>query len=165
MYNNTNLTAVSNNIELKYQDTILLTDPKGNPISGLDAAADGPYVQYKSLPGDPVLPSTNFTGDGFGGPGNGGTRVVGDNEGLVVAEDGTFWISDEYGPYIYQYGRKFLNSEIGLASGVSLTFFFHDRGWKNEAGSNATSRIHPHAQRQHQLLCRQPYLLLVSFRP
>lgn len=105
VYDNTNATPVTNNIELRYQDTILLTDPRGNPISGLDAAPTGPYVQYKKTP---VLPSTNFTGDGFGGPGNGGTRVVGDNEGLVVAADGTFWISDEYGPYIYQYGREFV---------------------------------------------------------
>ena len=103
VYDNNASTAVTNNIELRYQDTILLTDPRGNPISGLDAAATGPYVQYKNFP---ILPSTNFTGDGFGGPGNGGTRVVGDNEGFVIAEDGTFWISDEYGPYIYQYGRE-----------------------------------------------------------
>lgn len=26
-----------------------------------------------------------------------------DSEGLVLGVDGTFWISDEYGPYIYQF--------------------------------------------------------------
>jgi hypothetical protein len=38
------------------------------------------------------------TGDGFGGNyGNGGARVALDTEGLVLGDDDTFWISDEYG--------------------------------------------------------------------
>lgn len=27
-----------------------------------------------------------------------------DAEGLVINNDGTFWVSDEYGPYIYRFG-------------------------------------------------------------
>jgi hypothetical protein len=79
-----------------------LTDPKNNPTSGLDANPTGPYLTFK---GSPQLPSATVIGDGFGNPGPGGNRVVTDNEGLVIGPDGTFWISDEYGPYIYQYGK------------------------------------------------------------
>lgn len=27
-----------------------------------------------------------------------------DSEGLVFMSDGTFWVSDEYGPYVYHFG-------------------------------------------------------------
>jgi len=94
---------VTTNIDLLYQDTILFTDPKSNPTTGLDANDNGPYLTYK---GFPQLPSATYTGNGFGGAGTGGTRVVNDNEGLVVANDGTFWVSDEYGPYIWQFSEK-----------------------------------------------------------
>jgi hypothetical protein len=35
-----------------------------------------------------------------------------DNEGIVIQNDGTFWISDEYGPYVYHYAKdgKLLNA-------------------------------------------------------
>ena len=45
----------------------------------------------------------NYVGDGFGGNGDGGSRLSLDTEGLVLAHDGSFWISDEYGPYIYHF--------------------------------------------------------------
>lgn len=37
------------------------------------------------------------TGDGFGNNGTGGARVPLDTEGLVLGDDDTLWISDEYG--------------------------------------------------------------------
>jgi hypothetical protein len=40
------------------------------------------------------------TGDGFGGAGSGGKRIAIDTEGLVLGDDGSFWISDEYGVYL-----------------------------------------------------------------
>ncbi|KAL8822764.1 MAG: hypothetical protein Q9170_008386, partial [Blastenia crenularia] len=36
-------------------------------------------------------------------PGSGGQRLSLDTEGLVLLPDGTYWISDEYGPYIYHF--------------------------------------------------------------
>jgi hypothetical protein len=36
-------------------------------------------------------------GDGFGNNGTGGARVALDTEGLVLGDDDTYWISDEYG--------------------------------------------------------------------
>jgi hypothetical protein len=88
------------NLELTYLDTILFTAPDGTPTTGLDADVSSPYLSYE---GFPVLPAATYTGDGFGRDGPGGHRVAIDCEGLVLGSDGTFWISDEYGPYIYQF--------------------------------------------------------------
>ena len=87
------------NLQIKYEDTILLFGPDGTPTTGLDADITG-YITY---PGFPILPVATYTGDGFGGPGPGGRRIPIDSEGLVLASDGGFWISDEYGPYIYKF--------------------------------------------------------------
>ncbi|KAI9684252.1 MAG: hypothetical protein M1822_005725 [Bathelium mastoideum] len=87
------------NLVLTYQDTIALTGPDGTPLTGLDADATG----HLSYPNFPDLPKTTFVGNGFGGPGPGGVRIPGDTEGLVLASDGSFWVSDEYGPYIYHF--------------------------------------------------------------
>ena len=88
------------NINFKYLNTILFNDPTFTPTTGLDADGSG----AKKIPLFPDLPLATYTGDGFGGPGNGGKRVSIDSEGLVVNNDGTFWVSDEYGPYIYRFG-------------------------------------------------------------
>ncbi|VBB82137.1 Putative protein of unknown function [Podospora comata] len=83
------------NLLFKYKATILLTSPSGEPLTGLDPDS------ITTLPGFPPLPASTYPGDGFGGPGPGGKRIAIDSEGLVLNDDGTFWISDEYGPYIY----------------------------------------------------------------
>lgn len=87
------------NVEFEYLDTILLTGPDGTPTSGLDPDFTG----GATYPGFPVLPAATYPGDGFGGPGPGGRRVCLDPEGLVLARGGGFWISDEYGPYVYRF--------------------------------------------------------------
>ncbi|KAK5123335.1 hypothetical protein LTR85_002766 [Meristemomyces frigidus] len=91
------------NLKLEYLDSILFTDPHGTPTSGLDANVRGPYLRFPEIPFD--LPSVNFTGNGFGGNGTGGHRVVVDSEGLFLGCDGTFWVSDEYGPYVYHFSE------------------------------------------------------------
>ncbi|OCT44111.1 3-phytase [Cladophialophora carrionii] len=90
------------NLQLKYLDTVRFTDPAGTPLTGLDPDLQPPYL---SFPGFPELPSATYTGDGFGGNGAGGQRVVGDTEGLVLTDDG-FWISDEYGPSIFHFDHS-----------------------------------------------------------
>ena len=80
--------AEGNAITLKVEDTILLTDEKGEPMSGLDPAEGG----VKPAAGNfPALPQTA----------NG--RIALDPEGIVLLADGSFFISDEYGPYIYHF--------------------------------------------------------------
>ena len=87
------------NLQLKYLDTVLFTGPDGTPTSGLDADVTG-SITY---PGFPRLPVATYQGDGFGGAGPGGRRIAIDSEGLVLNPDGSFWVSDEYGPYIYKF--------------------------------------------------------------
>jgi hypothetical protein len=87
------------NIDFKYEDTILLKGPDGMPCTGLDADATGSL----NYPGFPPLPISTFTGDGFGGSGPVHRRVPIDAEGLILAEDGSWWTSDEYGPYAYHF--------------------------------------------------------------
>lgn len=92
----------SPNIQFTYLDTILLRGPDGTPATGLDADAIG-VAKYH---GFPDLPVATYTGDGFGGAGPGGKAIPIDAEGLVLSKDGGFWISDEYGPYIYQFNDR-----------------------------------------------------------
>ncbi|KAA8645992.1 hypothetical protein EYZ11_004009 [Aspergillus tanneri] len=90
------------NLDLQYLDTILLTGPDGEPLTGLDADSAG----FASYSGFPPLPVTTYEGDGFGGAGPGGRRVTIDAEGLVLdRDDEGFWISEEYGPYVYKFTK------------------------------------------------------------
>ncbi|RDW86748.1 esterase-like/phytase family protein [Aspergillus mulundensis] len=90
------------NLAFKYLDTILLTDPTGKPLTGLDPDFTG-NISYR---GFPPLPAATYVGDGFGSAGPGGKRVSLDSEGLVIDNEGYFWISDEYGPYVYRFNRE-----------------------------------------------------------
>ena len=89
------------NLQLTYLDTVRFTGPDGTPCTGLDADVTGSI----SYPGFPILPAATYSGNGFGGAGPGGRRIAIDSEGLVLNSDGTFWVSDEYGPYIYKFSR------------------------------------------------------------
>ncbi|KAI6912259.1 3-phytase [Hortaea werneckii] len=80
------------NLALDYQDTTLLF--KGDqPTTGLDADYTIPASD-----GFPVLPAGKTSGNG--------TVPALDLEGLVLLRDGSYWISDEYGPYIYHFTRE-----------------------------------------------------------
>jgi Esterase-like activity of phytase len=87
------------NVKLDYKRTILLTGPDGTFMTGLDPNSTLTY------PGFPAMPASKYTGDGFGGDGPGGKRICLDPEGLVLGDDYTFWISDEYGPFVYQFNK------------------------------------------------------------
>jgi hypothetical protein len=88
------------NLFFIYKETIRLYGPDGTPCTGLDADATGSI----SYPGFPDLPVATYVGDGFGGKGPGGKRIPVDPEGIIVDfKDGSFWISDEYGPFIYHF--------------------------------------------------------------
>ncbi|KAF2230238.1 hypothetical protein EV356DRAFT_454334 [Viridothelium virens] len=90
------------NLVLTYRDTVAFTGPDGTPLTGLDADFTG----HLTYPNFPDLPKTTFTGNGFGGLGPGGIRIPADTEGLVLGSDGSFWVSDEYGPYIYHFSSS-----------------------------------------------------------
>ncbi|KAK7537975.1 esterase-like activity of phytase-domain-containing protein [Phyllosticta citricarpa] len=99
---NASADAAPPNLRFEYLDTILYTAPDGQPLTGLDADAEGTI----SFPDFPDLPVSTYSGDGFGRSGSGGRRVPVDAEGLVLASDGGFWVSDEYGPYIYKFSSE-----------------------------------------------------------
>src|ERR1700704_3892600 len=67
-------------------DTILLTDPAGESLTGLD-----PDRIRATANGFPDLPQAS----------NG--RVSIDTESLALLPDGSFFIGDEYGPYVYRF--------------------------------------------------------------
>jgi hypothetical protein len=69
-------------------DTMLLTDPAGEPMTGLDPIAGGVRPAAGSFPDLPQAV-------------NG--RVSIDSEALALLPDGGFFIGDEYGPYVYRF--------------------------------------------------------------
>lgn len=75
-----------NQIRLNLERTIGLRDSNGGPTTGLD-----PNGFRAAGNGFPNLPTGR----------NG--RLTLDTEGVVRGRDGSFYISDEYGPYIYRY--------------------------------------------------------------
>jgi hypothetical protein len=90
------------NLFFYYKETIRFYGPDGTPTTGLDADATG----FLTYPGFPELPVATYVGDGFGGEGPGGKRIPVDPEGIVIdSRDGSFWISDEYGPFIYHFDQ------------------------------------------------------------
>ena len=72
--------------QLTLEQTILLKNSAGQPLTGL------PNPAGQGSTGETAL---DLNGNALG------TSADGiDSEGLVLAPDGTFWISDEYGPHI-----------------------------------------------------------------
>ena len=78
-------------VAARLADTILLTDAAGAPLTGLDPIAGGIRAAANGMPPMPQGP-------------NG--RVALDSEGLVLARDRSFFVSDEYGPYIYRFSPQ-----------------------------------------------------------
>jgi hypothetical protein len=68
-------------------DTILLSDTAGAPFTGLDPAAGGIRPAGDGFPPMPQAPNGH---------------IALDSEGVVLTRDGSFFVSDEYGPYIYR---------------------------------------------------------------
>jgi hypothetical protein len=80
--------AEQTGVTAKLSDSVLLTDDKGADTTGLDPLIDG----VRPAEGDmPALPQ------GANG------KLALDNEAVVRLADGTMFISDEYGPYIYRF--------------------------------------------------------------
>jgi len=73
-------------LTLSYRKTLLLTDAAGAPTTGLD-----PVGVRAGAGGLPDLPLAS----------NGHVSL--DDEAVAPAADGGFWVSDEYGPYVYRY--------------------------------------------------------------
>ena len=73
---------------MTYKSTLLYTW-NGLPTTGLDPLAIK-TVNHVDFP----VPAVNYP------------RLSTDPEGLALNKDGTFWMSDEYGPYVYLFSSK-----------------------------------------------------------
>ncbi len=81
-------TTNQDQLKMHYRTAVSFHD-RGSPTTGLDPADERPAHN-----GLPPLPQAS----------NG--RIPVDDEGVVEVGDGTIWVSDEYGPYVYHYGRR-----------------------------------------------------------
>ncbi|KAL5527507.1 hypothetical protein ACEPAG_6308 [Sanghuangporus baumii] len=81
-------TDAQKTLVLQYKRTLLYWDLFNVPTTGLDGlGVRQPFLGFPELP----IASESFT------------HLSIDCEGLVLNADGTFWMSDEYGPYIYKF--------------------------------------------------------------
>ncbi|MSU52547.1 MAG: hypothetical protein CK538_04800 [Opitutia bacterium] len=79
--------TAQNQVALTLDDTIKFTESDGTPMTSLDPTSAGTGTRA----GLPTMPQA-FNG-----------RLSLDAEGIVVNADGSIWVSDEYGPYIFRF--------------------------------------------------------------
>ncbi|KAF9049090.1 esterase-like activity of phytase-domain-containing protein [Panaeolus papilionaceus] len=92
---NLGFVAAQQTLQVIYKKTILQFDRFHKTTSGLDPSAIRPaQFGFETFPFlDPIMPIVSDADN----------RLVLDVEGLVAHRDGTYWISDEYGAYIYRF--------------------------------------------------------------
>lgn len=79
--------GAQNQVAITLSDTVKFTDADGTPMTALDATSSGTGTRA----GFPAMPQA-YNG-----------RLSLDGEGIVINPDGTLFVSDEYGPYIYKF--------------------------------------------------------------
>ncbi len=79
--------TAQNQVRMTLSDTIQYKEASGTVVGSLDA------ISVLNRPGFPALPGANG-------------KISLDPEGLVRMRDGSLWISDEYGPYIYKFSSS-----------------------------------------------------------
>ena len=91
---------------------IILKDKNGNPISGLPnpKAFGGTNEVPYDVHGQPMTVNPQLPFDAVSNPIK--TDINGlDPEGLAALQDGSFWVSDEYGPHLVHYDTNGLEIE------------------------------------------------------
>ena len=86
---------------------IILKDSNGNPISGLPnpKAFGGTNEVPYDVNGQPMIVNPELPFDAVSNPIK--TDINGlDPEGLAALKDGSFWVSDEYGPHLVHYNAN-----------------------------------------------------------
>jgi hypothetical protein len=82
----TGTTSNQNQLKMLYKGSVLFRQVGGLPTTGLDATG--------VRPANRIFPDLPIGSNGL---------ISVDNETVVHVGDGTIWVSDEYGPYIYHY--------------------------------------------------------------
>ncbi|KAF8073546.1 esterase-like activity of phytase-domain-containing protein [Lyophyllum atratum] len=92
---NLSFVAAQNTLSLRYRKTILNSERENKKTSGLTPLAVRKEQSRSSTKAflDPEMPIASIAEP----------HLSVDAEGLVSNPDGTFWLSDEYGPYIYRF--------------------------------------------------------------
>ncbi|KAJ7214480.1 esterase-like activity of phytase-domain-containing protein [Mycena pura] len=90
---NLSFTEAQKTLSLTYKDTTLLFERKKTKTSGLDPSAIRAAEHgFGIIPlADPQMPIASVAEP----------HLTLDAEGIIANADGTYWLSDEYGPYIY----------------------------------------------------------------
>jgi outer membrane autotransporter protein len=94
-YTGTAAAPAQNQIGLTLRDTVQFRDSSGGLFSGLDPGAGGNTATFRPASGN--LPNLPLAGNG---------RLALDAEGFALSRDGSLWVSDEYGPYIYRFSAE-----------------------------------------------------------
>ncbi|RDB14561.1 hypothetical protein Hypma_016290 [Hypsizygus marmoreus] len=92
---NLNFTAAQQTLALTYKNTVLRVERNNTKTSGLD-----PEVVRQQQAGFPLTPEAD---PDLPVASKALPHLTLDVEGVVSNADGTYWISDEYGPYIYRF--------------------------------------------------------------
>ncbi|GJJ08810.1 hypothetical protein Clacol_003029 [Clathrus columnatus] len=87
--------ASQQTLALNYRSSLLYTERQGKTTTGLDSLAIRSPEQVGLImdPSDPIA-NTTFN------------HLCLDAEGLALNADGTFWVSDEYGPYVHLFDSQ-----------------------------------------------------------
>ncbi len=106
------LFEISNEGKISLISTTLMKRPDGTPISGLPNTSDlgGTGETPYNADGSPVLVDPTRPYDAEINPLKLDNYGL-DSEGLVVLSDGSFWVSDEYGPHMVHFNAE--GVEIG----------------------------------------------------
>lgn len=131
--------APQNQIEFKLKDTVLLTYDDGTNFTGFDPDPANTSFPFSFAGGLTVGTVTTPASLGEG-------RASIDSEGIVKMSDGTFFVSDEYGPLIYHFtSRGELIETISPPAallpraGASFGSRTHDFGASTISGGNPVS--------------------------
>ncbi|THH07772.1 hypothetical protein EW146_g9209 [Bondarzewia mesenterica] len=117
-------TDAQQTLRLTYRDTTLYFERKDVNTTGLDATgvrqAQSGFPQQATA--DPPMPISSQMDD----------RLTLDLEGLVLNSDGSFWASDEYGPYIYRFTENGQLLQTIQPPGAILPFTDGDLNFSSE---------------------------------
>ncbi|MGC4071879.1 MAG: esterase-like activity of phytase family protein [Nibricoccus sp.] len=108
----------ADNLSLTLADTVLYTEADGSPLTAFDPTPAGAAAR----PNFPPLPQA-YNG-----------RISLDAEGLVRLADGSFFVSDEYGPYVYRFSET---GKLLAAIRPPETFIPKRRGVDSFSSNNA----------------------------
>ncbi|KAF6759490.1 esterase-like activity of phytase-domain-containing protein [Ephemerocybe angulata] len=118
------LSHAKKTLGLTYRKTLLQVDADGSKLSGVDPS--GTQSSTSSSPALPLVSSSD-------------PRLTIDAESIVQDVDGTFWMGDEYGPYIYHFDSA--GQRIGVIQPPRAFLPITSQGYVDFSSSSVTGRV------------------------